>query len=315
MIKISFKLKDIIRISIPVFLLIMFLILTGCTSQQKEASVAEDKVLNIACTIPPEEEFIRAIGGDRVNVTLMVPPGASPHTFEPTPSQITALESADLYIALGSGIEFENRWLSKIKKMYPDLKIINGSERIMLLPNTPHHHEEEENDHHEEEAEEEGPTDPHVWLSPKNAAVIVNATCDALSDLKPELKEEFSHNRDIYLDELGALDTSIRKSLDNIPSRTILVYHPAFGYFCRDYNLTQLSIEENGHEPTGKGIGEVISDAKAANITLVFSEPESSQQGAVTLAKEINGTVVMISPLSGDYLKNMQHIADSIARK
>ena len=315
--KMSFKLSLTPGFFLLVFYLILFIIFTGCTTPQNATTSEENKVIRVACTIPPQEEFIRAVGGDKVHVTVMVPPGASPHTFEPNPSQIASLESADLYLALGSGIEFEERWLSKIREMYPHLIIVNLSENIMLLPNTEDHHEETVAGDPEEtgsEHESEGATDPHVWLSLKNAAVIVNATCDGLSEIKPDKKDEFAHNRDIYLNSLSDLDKSVRKSLENIPSRIILVYHPAFGYFCRDYNLTQLSIEKNGHEPTGKTLGDIIKMAREENITFVFTEPEFSPNGAEILAKEINGTVVLISPLAGDYLKNMQSIAENIAK-
>lgn len=315
--KMSFKLSSNPGFFLLVISLILFIIFTGCTTPQNATTSEENKVIRVSCTIPPQEEFIRAVGGDKVQITVMVPPGASPHTFEPNPSQIASLESADLYLALGSGIEFEERWLSKIREMYPNLIIVNLSENITLLPNTEHNHEEiiaGNADETGSEHEGEGATDPHVWLSLKNAAVIVNATCDGLSNIKPDKKDEFVHNRDIYLNSLSDLDKSVRKSLENIPSRIILVYHPAFGYFCRDYNLTQLSIEKNGHEPTGKTLGDIIKTAREENITFVFTEPEFSPKGAEILAKEINGTVVLISPLAGDYLKNMQYIAESMAR-
>lgn len=298
--------------SLPVLALFLvasiLLVCCGCTTDQEDRTHSKEN-LTIACTIPPEEEFIKAIGGDSVSVLVMVPPGASPHTFEPTPSQIAALESADLYVALGSGIEFEKQWISRIQELYPDMVVVNLSEKITLIPESEHHHEEEST---LPEGEEES-MDPHIWLSPRNAGIMVEEIGTAMSELRPGKKEEYNQNKDTYISRLSELDASIRDALRDLPSRIILVYHPAFGYFCQDYNLTQVAVEEGGHEPSAKSLADLISHAKTEHIKLVFTEPETSTRGAETLAKEINGTVVQISPLSGAYISNMQYIADTIA--
>lgn len=295
-----------------IILLILVLFTCGCVSSPS-GSEATDK-MTIACTIPPQEEFIKAVAGNSdVTVMVMVPPGASPHTFEPTPSQIKGLESADLYIALGSGIEFENQWMDRIQKLYPDLTIINCSRTITLLPGSDHHHEEvseNESEYHKEEG-----TDPHIWLSLNNAATIVRETCEGMSEQRPDMRGIFEENRDSYLEQLKKVDKQIKNSLKDLPSPIILVYHPAFGYFCNDYSITQMAVEENGHEPSARELGEIIDQAKSLNITLVFTEPESSTRQAETLARELNGKVILISPLAGNYLENMQIIAEKIAGK
>ena len=296
-------------------ILILFCIMclfAGCSDKDTHNQISQetDNHLTIACTIPPQEEFIKAIGGDSVTVQIMVPPGASPHTFEPTPSQISHLENADLYIILGSGIEFENRWISRIRTMFPNLILVNSSERIQLRHESEDHHHESSSDSEDQEES----IDPHIWLSIKNTMEIVNTTCDAMSQLRPSQKGVFEQNRDRYLARLITLDSKITETLTTIPSRTILVYHPAFGYFCQDYNLTQLAVEEEGKEPSSQSLAKLIAKARSENITLIFTEPEFSTRGAETLATEINGTLVLITPLSGEYLTNMQHIADSIAK-
>lgn len=281
-------------------LLVSFLLLTsGCISSTPDTWDSEDLI--VACTIPPQEEFIRAIAGEsNVSVLVMVPPGASPHTFEPTPSQIAELEHADLYVALGSGVEFENRWIERIQKLYPDLKVVNSSRTIPLLSGSGH-------------GDEEKGTDPHVWMSLTNAATIVRETCDGMVEIEPGRKDLYEQNRDNYLARLNQVDDSIHNSLQDLSSRTILVYHPAFGYFCRDYNLTQMAAEEAGHEPSAQGLAVLITKAKTLGITFIFAEPETSTRQAETLAKELNGTVILISPLAGNYLENMQEIAQKIA--
>ncbi|HOL41128.1 MAG TPA: zinc ABC transporter substrate-binding protein [Methanospirillum sp.] len=313
--KISYKLTEIIcsshrphQITIlrALFLLLFLLVLlcvSGCI-EQKPASSSQSLI--IACTIPPQEEFIRAVAGEYpVSVLVMVPPGASPHTFEPTPSQIAGLESADLYLALGSGMEFENRWLSRIQQQYPDLPVINMSKEIEIIQID---HPDTEGAEPEGHDAHEG-TDPHVWLSLRNAARMVDTTAEAMVAVRPDMKDVFYKNRDSYIQNLTILDHGISTSLQGLKTRTILVYHPAFGYFCRDYNLTQMAVEENGREPSARQLASLITQARTDGIRIVFAEPEGSTRQAETLARELNGTMVLISPLAGNYLENMQHIA------
>ena len=303
------------RVMLVFMCIILLFLLVTCGCSQGPINENTNQQKTIACTIPPQEEFIRAIAGDEpVTVLVMVPQGASPHTFEPTPSQIARLESADLYLALGSGIEFEERWISRIKTQYPDLKIVNTSRNIIFSPSAGDHYDGDipvDHDFLPHEGIDEH-SDPHVWLSLHNAELLVYETAHAMMMEWPALNDTFSNNRDVYTRNLTDLDIDIRESLMALPSRTILVYHPAFGYFSRDYNLTQLAVEENGREPSAQKLAHVVTAAKREKITLVFAEPESSTREAETLAREINGTMVLISPLAGNYLENMQNIADTI---
>ena len=300
-------------VGVGIILPLLCIVLSGCVDTGTDVNLAD--TFTIACTIPPQEEFIRAVAGNTdVTVHVMVPPGSSPHTFEPAPSQIKELESADLYIALGSGIEFENRWLDRIAGMYPDLPIINTSYTVLPLTGTEYHHtpvivpvtDDDIGDNHEVGK------DPHVWLSLNNAGIMVREIGMAMSAKRPELLDTYRKNQDIYLEQLNRTDTNIRRSLEILPSRTVLVYHPAFGYFCQEYNLTQIAVERDGHEPSAKALASLIDEARSNNISLVFAEPESSTREARTLAGEINGTMLLISPLAGNYLENMQDIADKI---
>ena len=301
---------------------------SGCTDNPGDIVPEGKKGLVIACTIPPQEELITAVTGDTAHVIVMVPPGASPHTFEPSPSQIATLESADLYIALGSGIEFENRWLDRIRGMYPHLQIVNLSEDLSLLPAVEHTHEEDvhdeqvHDDHDEHDQQEEhgadahkheGGLDPHVWLSLKNAAIIVETIADVVSDIRPDMRDTYMENRDSYLGRISSVDESIRTSLSDLQNRKILVYHDSFGYFCRDYDLTQITVEVSGKEPSARTLAGIIDTAREDGITIIFMQPEFSTKGADTLASELGATVVLISPLAGDYLDNMQYIAERIA--
>lgn len=303
------KLNSSVLLTLLLLIFLLSLITCGCTSQGNISSKQTPESFIIACTLPPQEEFIRAVGGENITVLVMVPPGASPHTFEPVPSQIAGLESADLYLYIGSGLEFENRWLDRIRKMYPDLPLINLSENITFIDGEIHHHGETGDEHYEDKRV----TDPHVWLSIRNAIEMVHTTCRALKELNPENRDLYELNGDNYINQLNSLDCRIRTELSDLPSRKILVYHPAFGYFCQDYNLTQISVEENGKEPSAKTLATIIDEARNEHVSYIFTEPEVSSRGAETLASEINATIILVSPLSGRYLENLQNISDHIA--
>jgi len=242
---------------------------------------------SVAVTIPPLAEFVRAVGGQRVAVTILLPPGASPHTYEPTPKQLTAARDADVFVAVGSGLETERLWLRALEGSRT--LSVNASEGIALIEN-----------------------DPHVWLSIRNTAVMVENICRAFVKLDPGNRTEYEQNRDSYMKELRALDEGIGRELSGV--KKILVFHGAWGYFCRDYGMEQLTIEEGGKEPTPARIAEVIDTAKRGGIKIVFASPQEDMRYAELIAKEIGGKVVVIDPLAENYLENMKKVAEAIGR-
>lgn len=260
----------------------------GCA--EEPAGETEDTRILVGVTIPPQEEFVRAVGGDYVDVIVLVPSGASPHTYEPTPGQLTALADAALYAEVGSGVEFELAWMDQIAAVNPDMLVVDCSEGIEIDAGN-----------------------PHIWLSLGNAATMVENIRDGLIAVDPVHESEYRDNTGIYLEQLKDLDTEISGQLENKVNETILVYHPAWGYFCRDYGLREIAIEEEGKEPTTQGIERLVSQAKAANITVIFASPAESTRNAEVVAEEIGGSVVLVDPLAADYLANMAHVATSFA--
>ncbi|QSZ67469.1 zinc ABC transporter substrate-binding protein [Methanofollis aquaemaris] len=268
-------------------LVLSFIFVAGCLGEGDTG--ADGKVL-VAVTIPPQAEFVEAVGGDRVDVMVLVGPGDSPHTYEPTPGQLARLGEAAMYARVGSGVEVENAWMKKIAGLNPDMLVVDCSEGIEIVDG-----------------------DPHIWLSPKNAATMVRNICDGLSAVDPDGKATYEANRDRYLAELRALDTEIVASLDGHEGKAVLVYHPAWGYFARDYGLVLIPIEEEGKEPTPQGLQHLIDQARAENISVVFASPEQSTRSAEVVAEEINGSVVLVSPLDERYLENMRDVAGAFA--
>jgi zinc transport system substrate-binding protein len=244
-----------------------------------------------------------------------VPPGASPHTYEPTPSQLKDVANSDLYLMVGSGVEFELDWSQKILQMNEHLAAVNTSQNISLIHMEAHEHGEEDDAFggHEEHVDEQS-IDPHVWTSPRNAKKMAVSSFEAIAQADPGNRDFYKSNLDSYLLELDSLDANMTLAASNIPGGKILVYHPSFGYLAHDYGFEQIAIEEDGKEPTAKGLASIISQARLENISVVFASPQFSVSSAETVAGEIGGTVVLVDPLAKDYVKNMASIASEISK-
>ena len=261
-------------------------------------NVADDGKLGVAVTLVPYADFVRQIGGDKVDVTVMVPPGANPHSYEPTASQMAALSEAEVYVNVGAPIEFELAWMDNLIQQNPDMLVINGSAGIDLItsadPDTPG-------------------MDPHVWTSPVNAKVIVQNICSGLAQADPANASYYQANRDSYLTKLDDLDNYIKGKFEGHTVRYFLIYHPSFGYFAQEYDLNQLSIEFEGKEPTPQGIQQCIDLAKQYDLNYVFIEPQYPLQYAQTIADSTGGKTALANDLPQNYIDSMRSLADAIA--
>ena len=279
---------DINKIVILVLLLLAPL-LCGCVSQGESPS---GKV-NVVTTIAPLSEFILAVGGDRVEVTVLVPPGAEPHTYEPTPSQMKDVATADLYVMNGAGIEF---WMDKVLAVNKNMVVIDSSEGAVIL---------------QESADE---IDPHIWTSLRNAARQVDNICSGLIQVDPEYSDYYARNRDEYLEKLKALDGELNQTFAARTGKTFIVYHPAWTYFAQDYDLVQVPLLENEKEPGPKYLASIIDLARANNITTIFVEPQYNPKSAEVIAREMKASIIVLDPLAQNYLENMRHSGQEIAK-
>jgi len=270
------------------------------------AETGESEQVGVAVTILPQAEFVKNIGGDKVNITVMVPPGASPHTYEPTPSHMAALSKAKLYAKVGSGIEFELAWMDKLIKINQDMLIVDCSQGIKLQERAGIPEHEQDNNHNL------SPLDPHIWMSPRNAQIMVRNISDGLIQVDPKNIGYYQQNRDAYLQKLARLDRDIRTALSGTTTREFMVYHPSLGYFARDYNLTMLPIEEAGKEPTPASLARLIEQAKQQNIKVIFASPQFNPQSARVIAEAIDGRLVFIDPLARDYIMNLRALLEEL---
>ncbi|HOI61127.1 MAG TPA: zinc ABC transporter substrate-binding protein [Methanoculleus sp.] len=274
--------------TIALYLIIAVLLLAaGCTGVDHRE---QDAAIVVAVTIAPEQEFVERVGGDHVRVVLLVPPGADPHTYEPPPGILADVAGADMYAAVGSGVEFELSWKDKIAALNPGMLVVDCSRGVDLIS-----------------------TDPHIWVSPRNAKVMVENICRGLIEVDPENATDYRRNADAYREELDALDAEIADALARSGVTKIMVYHASWAYFARDYGLVEVPIESEGKEPSPQRIEHLVRQAEEEGIRVIFASPEHSTRSAEVIAKEVNGTVVQVSPLAGDYLANMRRVALAFA--
>ncbi len=301
-------------------LLVSLGILTGCSSPptdsnpetQISASETTSEPLDITVSILPQEYFVEKIGGARVEVNIMVEPGASPATYEPKPQQMKALSEAKAYVSIG--VPFEKAWMEKIKSANPQMLVIDSAQGIERMEMVAHHHHGEAEAEHNHEHDHGAETlDPHIWLSPQLVKLQAENIYQGLVKIDPENEANYQANLAQFLSEIDQLDRQIKQNLTGIENRQFIVFHPAWGYFARDYGLEQVSIEVGGQEPSAAELGEIVKEAQEENIKVIFAQPEFSTKSAETIAQEIGGKVLLITPLAPDWSNNLLQVSQTFA--
>ena len=270
--------------------------------------------INAVVSIFPEQTFVKAIGGDKVNISLMVLPGNSPHTYEPKPSQMKDVAKAALYFAIG--VEFENVWLSKFKNLNNTMQVIDLTHNIQMLKMQAYtEHDEHGHQEHDDHKKHEG-NDPHIWTSPDNVKIIAGNIYEALTKADPANESYYKQNYDKFISLIAETDRKIKSILSNKPKGTkFMVFHPSWGYFAQTYGLKQLPVELEGKSPKPKELIHLINEAKEEKISAIFTQPEFSDSIAKVMANELHIKVIKVSPLAPNWSENLINIADAIAGK
>lgn len=253
---------------------------------------------HILVSVAPHRFFVNKIAGDTVTVGLMVPAGASSHTFEPSPKQMIAASKADLWFRLGES--FETRAIKALTSHNPNLKIVDLRQNVDMITADPHSgccccHANSQ--------------DLHIWLSARQAKIQAATIAKALGELYPENAALYQKRLQAFSQELDTLDQQISTLLKPLSNRLIMVSHPAYAYFARDYNLGQLSIEFEGKDPTPYQLNTILNKARAAHTRKVYIQAQYSSKGARLIAKELNAEVVQLDPYAENYIQSMLDIA------
>ncbi|MBI9078456.1 MAG: zinc ABC transporter substrate-binding protein [Pseudodesulfovibrio sp.] len=259
----------------------------------------------VTVSIAPLKFFVERIGGERVDVTVMVPPGASPATYEPKSRQMAALTRSKLFLAIG--VPFERAWLPRMRDTNPGMDVVMVNSGIKPLYMASHHHEKVGH----VVKKHEGIPDPHVWTSPASARIMARVILSALVQADPKGSSKYNENHGHLLAEIDALDSDLRRLLEDKRGTRFMVYHPAWGYFARDYGLVQMPVELEGKEPGPRELVQIIKMAKKNGIRVVFAQPQFSEKSARIVAGAIKGKVVLADPMAEDWANNLRHVGRS----
>ena len=269
--------------------------------------------------IPPQAYVVERIAGDSVTVEVLLSPGQSPHTYEPTPKQIARLAEADLYFAIG--LPFEHLLLAKFNSTFASLHVVNSNVGIPLREMDAHHHHDEAVDasHHgyaDGASHHEGDRDPHFWMSPRLMKTMAATIADSLAAHYPELNDYLRPRLTTLDAELDSVDAAIGETLAPYRGRGIYVFHPAFGYFTDAYGLRQIPVEVEGKEPSIRQMTDMLSEAEHDHVRALFAQPEFVANEVRAMAHEMGAEIVILDPLAQDYSANLlkiaQHVADAL---
>lgn len=260
--------------------------------------------LRVAVSVPPQAWFVERIGGDRVAVEVMIPPGFSHVDYPLTPRQMAVLSAIDLYVKVGHpSFDYERRYIDPFLERTPRVRIVDMSQGMRLMEGD---EEGEEHDH--------GDGDPHVWVAPETVAVAAGNIARALAAADPAGAPLYQANLHSFLKEIERLDREIRAELAAAPVRKFIVYHPGWGYFARQYGLEQIAIEAEGKEPGAAQMIRLIDRARREGVRLVFVEEGFPRESAQVIADAVDGQVVLADPQQKDWPANLRRVAAAFRR-
>jgi zinc transport system substrate-binding protein len=265
---------------------------------------------SVAATIFPIYDITRTIAEPETPVVLILEPGASPHTFELTPSQATKLAAVDTIFMIGQGIDY---WINDINEV-TDASTISLDKDIDLKC------EDEFEDLHDDIGIDHVSCDPHYWLNAQNAATMAETIRDTLIDRDPKNSELYEARTDMYLSELGLLDKSISVSLNEIPNKSIIAFHDSWNYFADAYGISIRGTFEPspGQEPTPRQIAELQELVSVYNIKTIYREPQLPEASVRAFATDLAIDIAMLDPIGGtddrqSYIDMMRYNAKILA--
>ncbi|MBJ7450110.1 MAG: zinc ABC transporter substrate-binding protein [Parachlamydiales bacterium] len=247
--------------------------------------------VKVLVSVAPYATFIKEIAGDLVDIIILVPSGSSPHTYEPSAKQTSMASNAVIWFRIDEA--FENRILTALSSSHPDMKIINLQQSLPLIHAC---------------CSDEG-FDTHTWLSPKLAQEQAKLITRNLIDLFPEQEKDLNERLNVFIKRLINLDHVLKEITDTAFKKILLVSHPAYGYFCRDYGIKQLSIEWEGKEPSPKRLTRLIKTIQDNQLKCIFTQIQYSQKGSRLLADELGLKIYETNPYSNDYFGEMENVA------
>ena len=285
------------RVAWAVFV-VAFVLAAVTVAWRAQGRSAESPRLRVVATVPPQAWLVKRIGGERVDVEVLLPPGASEHTYEPTPQQVARLADARLVVEVGHpALLFERRLLDTMLAREPRPLVVE------MVPGGTPPNAAPVHDHGR---------DPHSWLSPRVMRAAAGDVEAELEKLDPPGAPLYRANLRQALADIDRLDADLRRELAHLPQRRFLVYHPAWGYFARDYGLQQVAIETDGKEPSPRRLIELVEAARRAGTRTVFVQRGEYDRPAQAIADELGGKVVALEPLAEDWPGSLRRTAAAL---
>ncbi len=262
-------------------LLLLFFLHAGCRRGMEKETVS--------VTILPQKYLVERLAGELLEVNVLVPPGMNPATCDLTTGVLKKLHDSRICFTIGN-LPFETAQLYPVLQG-KEIETVRQADGLKLLPGSCGH-----------------VADPHVWFSPRNAALMAEEICRVLGKNYPVHRERFAANLEQLRREFAEVDSLALAALDGKMQRMFLIYHPALTYFAGAYGLEQLSIEEEGKEPSPVHLKKVVDRVREREIPLVFVQSQFDTQNAEAIARETGIRVVSIDPLSPDLKAELLHV-------
>ena len=265
---------------------------------------AGDGRITVAVSLQPYATLVKMLGGDRVNVVTLLPPGADPHNFEPKPAVIKAFSVAQVYFTDGSGLD--KTWMPRFLGANKNVQVVDISKGIEWMKSEEEHGAH--GHHHDEEM------DPHIWTSPTRMRFLAQNIFQELKKLDPKYVIDYVNRASMVQDELALVERQLNEAVISMPKdrRSFIVFHPTYGYLAKDFKLKQYTIEVNGKEPKPRDLANLVKVGRKNGVKTVFVQPQFSKRAAETIAKELGAVVVETDPLSADFIGNTQKFTKAI---
>lgn len=258
----------------------------------------EKRQLKVLASFYPLYEFTKAVGGEKIAVSTIIPPGIEPHDWEPTIQDLQKMQNADMIVINGIGLE---PWITKLVSVNPDIFIVYTSDDIPLL-------EKGKNVFYSEIQ-----NDPHIWLDPVLVKQQIQNIVNGLAKIDPQNINYYQENANSYKTKLDSLDNKIKNELSVCNKKDFLAFHDAFSYFANEYGLNQNTIigVNPSEEPTASTLEQIVQNAHNLDLHVIFTEEAVNPRVSQVIADEIGAKVLILSPVeiyekNSDYIKRME---------
>ena len=273
--------------------IICTLLIVGCTTK----SDSDKKTIFV--TITPMQSIVEEITAGDFDIEVIVPKGASPETFEPTPKQVTSFSDAEFIFSTGI-IDFEQ---SLVERIDDDAEVVNLSNGIELIAGSCSH-----GNHKHKHG-----VDPHIWTSPRALRTMVTNAHKAIMAHYPD-SVKYTEATGRLLERIDALDNYCATRIKAEGVEAMMIYHPAYTYYARDYGIEQIAIEHDGKEPSLRQTTALIEKAKEHGVKAILRQPQYSEDKVRAIANDAGAEIITTDPLAEDILGEIERVTEIICR-